>query len=44
MSNARENKKERGKGGKISVTSNKGKSKKEKGKGDKISLLSLIHI
>ena len=33
MSNARESKKETGKGGKILVTSNEGKSKKEKGKG-----------
>ena len=40
MSNARESKKETGKGGKILVTSNEGKSKKEKGKGDKISLKS----
>ena len=40
MSNARENKKETGKGGKILETSNEGKSKKEKGKGDKISLKS----
>ena len=31
MSNARESKKETGKGGKILVTSNEGKSKKEKG-------------
>ena len=40
MSNARESKKETGKGGKILVTSNEGKSMKKKGKGDKISLKS----
>ena len=38
MCNARESKKETGKGGKILVMSNEGKSKKEKG--DKISLKS----